>query len=188
MVGTRMSWPVRVDDARSLAEHLLEDLPERWHHTIGVAKRAEELTGAIGTDDPETLLAAAWLHDIGYARPLHDTGFHPLDGARYLERSGWPTRLAALVAHHSGAGYLAVVHGLSGALARYPREHTALADALTYADQTVGPYGHRMTVQERMREMIERHGSGSAQARVHHLRGPYLLDVAGRVRRRLEGT
>lgn len=188
MVGTRTSWPVRVDDARSLAGHLLEELPERWHHTVGVATRAEELTTTIGPDDPEILLAAAWLHDIGYAKSLADTGFHPLDGARYLERSGWPARLAALVAHHSGAGYLAVAYGLSAALSRYPREHTPLADALTYADQTVGPYGRRMTVQERMREMIERHGPGSAQGRVHHLRGPYLLDVAGRVRRRLEGA
>ena len=188
MVGTRVSWPVRVDDARSLAEHLFEELPERWQHTVGVAERAGELTGTIGTDDPEILLAAAWLHDIGYARPLVDTGFHPLDGARYLERSGWPMRVVALVAHHSGADYLAVVHDLSGALNRYPCEYSPLADALTYADQTVGPYGRRMTVQERMREMIERHGPGSAQGRVHHLRGPYLLDVAGRVRRRLEGA
>jgi hypothetical protein len=31
-------------------------------------------------------VAAAWLHDIGYAPAIAEsgTGFHPLDGARYL--------------------------------------------------------------------------------------------------------
>jgi len=31
---------------------------------------------------------AAYLHDIGYAEPLVDTGFHPLDGAVYLRGLG----------------------------------------------------------------------------------------------------
>ncbi len=30
------------------------------------------------------LVAAAYLHDIGYAPELAITGFHPLDGARHL--------------------------------------------------------------------------------------------------------
>ena len=33
-------------------------------------------------------MAAAWLHDIGYAEELLDTGFHPLDGARFLASAG----------------------------------------------------------------------------------------------------
>ena len=41
------------------------------------------------TDD---LVAAAWLHDIGYAPELVETGFHPLDGARYLRREGLMNR------------------------------------------------------------------------------------------------
>jgi hypothetical protein len=33
---------------------------------------------------PDDLVAAAWLHDIGYAPELAKTGFHPLDGSAAL--------------------------------------------------------------------------------------------------------
>src|SRR4051812_13529235 len=89
--------------ARDLARHLLADLPSRWRHTVGVADRAAELADLLGADaDRQLVIAAAWLHDIGYAGPVLDTGFHPLDGAAYLDRHGWPARVAGLVAHHSG--------------------------------------------------------------------------------------
>lgn len=35
----------RLDDARTLARHLLAGLPERWQHTSGVARRADGLFG-----------------------------------------------------------------------------------------------------------------------------------------------
>lgn len=38
-----------------------------------------------------------------YAAALRDTGFHPIDGAKYLAAAGWPNRIASLVAHHSAA-------------------------------------------------------------------------------------
>lgn len=175
--------PLRVDTARDLADELLAGLPRRWRHTAGVARRAEEVAPTIGDDDPALLVAAAWLHDIGYAEPLRDTGFHPLDGARYLRRHGWPDRLAALVAHHSGARFVAEVRGLS--LAGYPREESPLADALTYADQTVGPDGRTMSVPDRIADMLSRHGPDSFNAAADPRRAPYLLAVADRVTSRL---
>src|SRR5205085_7625190 len=93
---------VGVDGARQLAWSLLADLPERWRHTVGVAQRAAELAGAVDAEELDWVVAAAWLHDIGYADPIRDTGFHPLDGARFLRRDGWADRVNALVAHHSG--------------------------------------------------------------------------------------
>ena len=39
------------------------------------------------------LVASAWLHDIGYAAGLQETGFHPVDGARHLRSAGWPPPL-----------------------------------------------------------------------------------------------
>jgi hypothetical protein len=177
-----------VHEARELAEALLAELPERCTHTRAVAVRAAELAGTVPDDECDLLLSAAWLHDIGYAEPLRDTGFHPLDGARHLARTGWPARLAALVAHHSGAWYVADAQGIAGLLAGYPREQGPLPDALAYADQTVGPYGRRVAVRARMAEMLARHGPGSAQAKAHRLRGPYLLGVAERVERRLAST
>jgi putative nucleotidyltransferase with HDIG domain len=167
---------------------VLHDLTDRWRHTVGVAARAAEVAGTVPAyADRHLLVAAAWLHDIGYAQSLHQTGFHPLDGALYLQRAGWPARLAALVAHHSGARFVARARGLSGPLARFECEESAVSDALTYADQTTGPAGRRLPIDERMAESLHRHGSDSPQAAVCHVRGPYLLAAAGRVERRRAG-
>lgn len=185
----RMTTTVRprvdVATARDLAEALLTDLPQRWAHTAGVAARAAELCAAMDPADRDRVVTAAWLHDIGYAEPVRDTGFHPLDGARFLRRSGWTARISALVAHHSGACYVAEVRGLHHELAEFPREHSPVADALTYADQTIGPDGTRVDVHARMAEMLARHGATSDNARVHHLRAPDILATAERVERRL---
>ena len=184
-MGNAVLSPV-VADARDLAGTLLADNPERWLHTAGVARRAEELAAAVDPgDDPQLLLAAAWLHDIGYATAALDTGFHPLDGGRYLRRHQWDDRLAALVAHHSGARFVADERGLGPALAAFPNESSGLADALTYADQTVGPYGHRLTLDQRLDDMLRRHGPRSPNARAYHRRAPYLRAVAARVETRL---
>jgi putative nucleotidyltransferase with HDIG domain len=191
MTGTTGSGTVvastRAGEARDLARVLLADEPERWQHTVGVARRAEELARTVG-DESDLLVAAAWLHDVGYAAVTRDTGFHPLDGARYLDRNHWPARLCALVAHHSGAWFVASLHGLDDALQAYPHEVSVVSDALTYADQTVGPAGRRMTIMQRMAEMLDRHGPESASARAHHLRRPYLLAIADRVERRLRSA
>lgn len=176
---------VRVDEARDLARELLKDLPERWAHTVGVAEYAERLIPVIGDDDPELLVSAAWLHDIGYSAALVDTGFHPVDGARHLRARRCPHRLTGLVAHHSGACFVAQARGLADALAEFPREESALADALTYADQSVGPHGKRMSVGDRIADMLRRHGPASTHAAVQQARGPHLLAVAARVEGRL---
>lgn len=175
----------RVRVAEALAEVLLRNLPERLEHTRGVAARATELSVTVPEEQRELLVAAAWLHDIGYSREVHGTGFHPLDGADHLDGQGWPRRLSGLVAHHSGAVFLAPLFGVADRLAEYPDELDALSDALTYADQTVGPHGRRMTLDERMTDMLARHGAQSPHAQVHHLREPFLRAVADRVAPRL---
>ncbi|MFI9342362.1 HD domain-containing protein [Streptomyces sp. NPDC052773] len=76
--------------AAELAESLLPPLGNRWLHTQAVAARAREASAAVSEADRDLLVAAAWLHDIGYAPELRDTGFHPLDGARHLESLGAP--------------------------------------------------------------------------------------------------
>jgi predicted HD phosphohydrolase len=47
---------------------LQEPLPRRWAHVQGVAARARGLAPVLGAH--ADLLAAAWLHDIGYAPGL----------------------------------------------------------------------------------------------------------------------
>jgi putative nucleotidyltransferase with HDIG domain len=53
------------------------------------------------------------LHDIGYAPSLVATGFHPVDGARFLRAQGTPEVVVSLVAHHSGAVFEAEQRGLA---------------------------------------------------------------------------
>jgi putative nucleotidyltransferase with HDIG domain len=176
---------VSVTAARDVAESLLTGLPDRWCHTMAVAARAAELATTVADADRDLLVAAAWLHDIGYSGVAVDTGFHPLDGARLLDSDGWPYRIACLVAHHSGAAFVARARGMTLALGEYLNEGSPVTDALTYADQTTGPTGEPVTVTERMADMLHRHGPDSANARAHPLRERYLLAVADRVEGRL---
>jgi putative nucleotidyltransferase with HDIG domain len=175
----------RLNVASAFAGYLLAPLPDRWLHTQAVARRAEQLAVTVDPSDREVLVAAAWLHDIGYSPLARDTGFHPLDGARYLDKHGWPTRIVGLVAYHSGAQFLADAYGLTEQLAQFPQEHSTVADALTYSDQTTGPHGEPMSIDERRAEALARHGPDSAQAAIRHAREPFLVGVGRRVEARL---
>jgi HD superfamily phosphodiesterase len=97
---------------------LREALSRRWEHVQGVSGRARKSCIACTLQlDREILIAAVLLHDIGYAPDIAHTGFHPLDGARYLQGLDAPRRLCALVAHHSCAYREAELRGLSAELA-----------------------------------------------------------------------
>jgi HD superfamily phosphodiesterase len=93
--------------AADLTHYILNADPNRLAHSEGVAHRAQILTLTVEPSQARLLVAAAWLDDIGYAAGLRDTGFHPLDGARHLRTIGWPPAICNLVAHHSGAGFVA---------------------------------------------------------------------------------
>lgn len=147
-----------VDWSRDLAEQLMsEELPRRWKHVQAVARKAEELRPALGAD-ADLLVASAWLHDIGYVSKLQDTGFHPIDGARYLHTQGVQSRLCGLVANHSGARYEAPMRGLDDAQAEYADESSLARDGLWYADMTTSPVGEPVQFGERLREIRERYG------------------------------
>ncbi|NMO49894.1 HD domain-containing protein [Actinoplanes sp. TBRC 11911] len=175
-----------VVEARELARTLLTDLPERWRHSAGVARRAEQVSGTLpDAADRKILVAAAWLHDIGYAARLHITGFHPLDGGLYLLGVEWPHRVASLVAHHSEAFCVAEVRGLADRLSQFPAENSPVTDALTYADQTIGPNGREMHFDERVQDMLRRHGPASPNALAHPRRARRLRAAVARVELRL---
>ncbi|MFE0020987.1 three-helix bundle dimerization domain-containing protein [Amycolatopsis sp. NPDC059021] len=145
--------------ARLTAYRLLSDaLPRRWAHTQGVARRAREVGALFPVGEREVLVAAAWLHDIGYAPALARTGFHPLDGARFLVVSGVPDRICALVAQHTGAAAVADVLGLSDELALFPDEGGAVRDALWFCDMTTSPDGKPVSYADRLAELRARRG------------------------------
>jgi putative nucleotidyltransferase with HDIG domain len=146
--------------ARGTARHLLAgQLPGRWAHTRGVGHRAEQIARVLSPADRSVLVAAAWLHDVGYAAELVDTGFHPLDGARFLAHCGVPRRVCALVAYHSGAAVVAELLGLADQLAQFAEEHGPVRDALWYCDMTTSPDGRPVTFADRIREIRTRRQS-----------------------------
>lgn len=158
-VEPEMSGTWLPDWARNTARRLLAaELPRRWAHTSGVARRAAQVARVLPVEQRDVLVAAAWVHDIGYAAELSDTGLHSLDGARFLRRAGISGRVCGLVAHHSGASAVAALTGLAGDLAEFDDERGRLRDALWYADMTTSPDGHPTTVEERIAEIRGRRG------------------------------
>ncbi|MEU1485024.1 HD domain-containing protein [Streptomyces sp. NPDC005752] len=170
--------------ACSVAEaELRESLPRRWMHSQGVARRAAELTELLG-GDADLLASAAVLHDVGYAPRLAATGFHPLDGARFL-RDGHAAdeRLVRLVANHSLALLEAEERGLEGELqAEFPLlDDHRLVDALVYCDMTTTPDGRVTTVDTRLAEITSRYESSSPVGRFIRRASPDIRAVVGRV-------
>jgi len=135
----------------------------------------------------ELVEAAAWLHDIGYAPDLVDTGFHPLDGARYLrDVAGADERLCRLVAHHSCAVFEAEQRGLLEVLqAEFPQETVELRQALTYCDMTTGPDGTRLDVADRLAEIHSRYGPDHLVSRSIANATPCITAAVEAIERRL---
>lgn len=170
-----------VEQARDAARGLLRGLHDegrRWRHTQGVAARAHEAAAVLPSTDRDVLEAAAWLHDIGYAPSLIRSGFHPVDGAVFAQTRLHRPDVAALIANHSGARYVASVRGMSGLMTPYDQPQSwsgPVADALTWADQTTGPDGETVTVEQRMQETSARHGPGSPNERARAQRSPAII-------------
>lgn len=112
---------------------------------------------AILGDGGDVLEASAWAHDIGYAPDVAVTGFHPLDGARYLRRAGASERIVALVALHSAAASEAEAFGVAHELGEFKDERTLTRDLLWYLDMTTGPDGTVVSFEDRMAEVRERY-------------------------------
>jgi HD superfamily phosphodiesterase len=177
----------QVDWAEELArKHLEAPLPRRWAHVQGVAARARVLAPILG-ENADLLEAAAWLHDIGYSPELAETGFHPLDGARYLRDAHFADPvLCSLVAHHSCAVIEAAERGLAGELCReFPAASMVLNDALAYCDMTTDPSGNTVSVHDRLAEIRERYGPHSTVTRFTFNAEPCLVASVARTSCRL---
>ncbi len=181
-VRTTPRTVIRMDLVAWSAEEANERLlgiGNRWAHTQGVVARAQALAQTVPPADREVLLAAAYVHDIGYAPDVRDTGFHPLDGARWLRLRG-QDRLARLVAHHSGAVFEAEARGLAAALAEFAEERSAIADVLTYCDLTTDPDGLEIAPVKRLAEIEYRYGDDSDVARGKQAAAPALAALIAR--------
>ncbi len=167
------------DTARTI---LQTPIPRRWAHTQGVAAQARSLAPILGSD-ADLLTAAALLHDIGYGPDLIDTGFHPLDAARYLSDTAQASdMLCRLVAHHSCALIEADERGLAVQLSReFEAARSDLTDALIYCDMTTGPDGQHMHVEQRLADIRARYGPANPVSRALVRSTPLLRDAVARI-------
>ncbi|MGK5627319.1 HD domain-containing protein [Streptomyces sp. URMC 123] len=176
--------------AYDLAESLLsEPLPRRWSHSLGVAERARSLEPILGRD-AAVMEAAAVLHDIGYSPRIATTGFHPLDGARFLrDQEGVDDRVVRLVAHHSCALLEAEERGLRRDLeTEFELERPELVDAMLFCDMTTTPDGGRTSSEARVSEILGRYGPDTIVGRFIQRAAPEIHAAVRRVEERLDAN
>jgi len=177
-------WTPETVGAWTLAGSLLAaDLPRRWAHSQGVGDRALEVGPVVAPARADTALLAqaAILHDVGYSQAAKETGFHALDGARYLRSVGVDDLVVNLIAHHSCADVEANERGLDKALAEFPVGPPALSDGLIFCDMTVSPDGLPVNVDDRIGEILTRYGPDSVVGRFIARAEPELQAAAHRV-------
>lgn len=173
-----------IDRAQRCAQQLLAtQLPRRWAHTCAVAAQADRLCSGLDMNagDRESVVAAAWVHDCGYAPTLVHTRLHPVDGADYLTRQGFPKEVVALVAYHTGAAWEARERGLTEELARYRPPQTVLLNVLSCADLSAGPSGELVSPRHRIEEVLQRYGPHDPVHRALRASGPILITAAEQV-------
>lgn len=180
-------------EAQALAHSLLGDVGTRWEHVRTAGSTAARLSVLFDEHEAALLVAAATLHDIGYAPAIAHTGFHPLDGAYHLQALGLPPRLVSLVAHHSEAEMLGPQQGVHDLGERFYREQSLLADALVYADMHSAPDGRPIQAEYRLADIARRKPDPVEQVRARRLRaamsrvGAALTERAG-LRAGLDGV
>jgi hypothetical protein len=169
----------KIDDSRAavLADRLLRGEGTRLAHSATVAHQVDRVGCLVEVQWQSAIMDAAWLHDVGYGERVASTGFHPLDGARWLRARGWPNETCRLVAWHTAASVEGRLRGLRQALAaEFDPPPRLPAAALTWSDLTSSPCGERWSVARRLGDILRRYPAGSL---VHAATVEALPDLLG---------
>lgn len=175
-------------EAAEVAHGAVGGLHPRWEHVCGVGRCAERLAEASELVSPDVVLAA-WLHDVGYGPTVTATGFHPLDGARFLrDEVGAGGEVVGLVAWHTGAAFEAEERGLADELADFGKPAARSLDVLTMIDLSVSPTGDPILDVDRIAEILRRYEAADPVVRAvtrsrssllaSSMRGKALLGLA----------
>lgn len=156
----------------------------RWSHVEAVAGAGIDLAN-LGYEVPDVVVSAAWLHDIGYAARVADSGMHALDGAAWLMKRSSPAGLVALVGYHSGAALEAKERGLTEPFSALPEPDADMLDLLTMLDMTTGPDGRPVSATRRIEEILNRYPADDPVHRAVVKSAPTLLESAARAASRL---
>ncbi|WP_082567068.1 HD domain-containing protein [Janibacter sp. Soil728] len=171
--------------AASLAMTLLEGVEPRRTHVRGVGELAESAHRKHPDLVAVGVVAAAWLHDVGYASLAVKTGFHPFDGANFLRSRGWSPQVCNLVAFHTGSETEAEERGIEKVLISFERPSEPDLDMLTLFDLSVGPEGQSLSPKERVNEILHRYEGHDPVHRAVRRSGRDLIESANRARKRL---
>ncbi len=144
-------------------------------HVAVEALRARDYATRLRLPNDERALCEvfALAHDIGKVFALRATGtdFHPLDGAAFA-LARYEPRLAALIAHHSGARYEAALRGL---IIPYPYEDSIVNQIIAVVDASTMQSGVIVPITERLRDIADRHGPKSPPVRAMRAFWPELV-------------
>lgn len=130
------------------------------------------------------LVIAATLHDIGYGHVT--TGFHPIDGARFLSEQGFSEIVCHLVAHHTASSLEAEERGLDISIFReFDISSESISSAgierahavVWYADLTTSPAGEDVDVEDRLNEICARYGPNDPVTRYVERSRAILIDA-----------
>jgi hypothetical protein len=173
-----------IEDSRRLAEEHVSGMGRRWGHLSRVGRTAEDLAERSPLVT-HVVVCAAWLHDVGYAPSIADSGFHPLDGATFLTTLGVPHEIVDLVAFHTGALYEAEERGLAGQLAAFAQPAADDLDVLTMIDLATAPDGSPTLDVDRIAEILSRYEEGHPVNRAIRRSSSALLASSARGKRAL---
>lgn len=173
---------------KQLSQYLSPE-QNRYHHILGVVDRMRELIEKI--DIPlewkPLLIQTAYLHDIGYSEHLNQHNFHPLDGAVFAQEMSISKPVIAAVLFHSDA-YTSVKHIRPDLLETYSRNYYlldktdhAFIDFITYCDIHTSPIGKKITLEERVQDVVRRYGEGHEVSNMMLLSQPYYQEVIQKV-------
>lgn len=147
-------------DVRVLEPLFVDHLP-RLAHMRDAASFAKDFADSFSlpADHAALLSRSALLHDLGYAPTLHRFGYHPLDGALFLEEQGEHPWIVEGVLRHSWAGRKAGLH--PDVIAHYARrpslsEADWLVRAVTVADWRAAGVGGRVSFARRFQDIAIR--------------------------------
>ena len=160
-----------VRECFSLDSKRLRHIEVIAQNVLGSAEKINQSWPELNLDVNLTYRAAL-LHDIGYARTIRKTGFHPFDGADFLIQSGYP-ELAELIAGHSCSPEEAILMGFS---AIEPNDSIP-AKLISYWDMRVKQGGEIVTYAERLAEIIARYGENSLVGRANLAAKPRLEKI-----------
>ena len=174
-----------VEDSIELAREYVGQMDDRWAHVSTVGRVVQELLVSGMNEVTEDVVCAAWLHDIGYSPAVVVTGFHPLDGAKFLQSAGAPSAVVALVGHHTGAAYEAEERGLADEWRALPCPDADSLDILTMVDLAIGPSGEPELDVDRIAGILSRYGEGDPVHRAVAKSRDLLLASSARGKARL---